>query len=72
MTMPDQCDAVDAALDEGADLPRLLLLIVVAGGDQKLIAELLQPSLQRLDADCEDSDPKEWREAKARAAPSRT
>src|SRR5208282_655954 len=54
--MADQRDALDAVLDEGADLLRLLLFVIKAGGDQELVAGFLEPSLQRLDTSREDSD----------------
>src|SRR5260370_18946594 len=57
MALADQRNAVDTALDESPDLPRLLRLVVVAGCDQKLVTEFLQPSLQRRDARSEDADP---------------
>ena len=57
MALADQSDAVDAALDQSADLPRFLRLVIVAGSDEKLVAEFLQASLQRRDASREDSDP---------------
>src|SRR5260370_39923678 len=46
VTLADERDAVDAALDQRTDLTRLLRLVIVARGDQELVAEFVEPSLQ--------------------------
>src|SRR5580700_6749311 len=56
MALADQRYAVDAALDQRADLAHFFRLVIVARGDQQLIAEFLQPSLQRRDTGREDPD----------------
>jgi len=50
-------DSQHAALDQRADLADLFRLVIVARGDQQLIAVFLQRSLQCHDTGCEDPDP---------------
>src|SRR5258707_14492679 len=57
MMLADERDAVDAALNQRTNLAHLFGFVIVARGDQKLIAEFLQSSLQRGNARREDPDP---------------
>ncbi len=45
MALADQSDAVDAALDQSADLARFLGLVIVAGSDKELITVFAQSPL---------------------------